>query len=231
MPPPQQVVLPILQYNINETIAGIAATADSLPGVAIIHLMPSFQILYMSAPGLQHLGTTLDEVKSLTVEEYHSRYFNAADAAQYIPAISKMLERNTDDPITFFQQVRATNDSPWIWHMSSMRILMRNLEDKPLLTITMSFPVDPLQHITTKVSRLLDENNFLRKNSQQFTLLGKREREVLKLLALGQSAGEIGKQLHISSTTVETHRRNIKQKLKVKTPYELAEFARAFDLI
>ena len=71
----------------------------------------------------------------------------------------------------------------------------------------------------------------MRKNFQLFAQLGKRECEVLKHLALGKTSAEIGEQLFISAATVETHRKNIKQKLAVNSLYELTEYARAFDLI
>jgi DNA-binding NarL/FixJ family response regulator len=55
--------------------------------------------------------------------------------------------------------------------------------------------------------------------------LGSREREVLQLLAEGHTSGEIAHRLHISTHTVDTHRRNIMQKLEVHTVAELTKYA------
>jgi two-component system NarL family response regulator len=55
--------------------------------------------------------------------------------------------------------------------------------------------------------------------------LGAREREVLQLLAEGLSSAEIGKRLHISPSTVETHRRNIMRKLDLHNAVELTRYA------
>jgi DNA-binding CsgD family transcriptional regulator len=115
--------------------------------------------------------------------------------------------------------------------MSSIKILLRDQQGIPLLSITTSIPVDPNQHVTAKVSRLLDENQFLRSHYHTFARLGRREKEILKWLALGKNAGEIAALLFIAPTTVETHRRNIKRKLNVSSIYEMIEFARAFDLV
>jgi DNA-binding CsgD family transcriptional regulator len=95
----------------------------------------------------------------------------------------------------------------------------------------MAIPVDPQSHINTKVERLLQENTFLRKNQQVFASLTKREKEILRLVALGNSTNEIAEQLHISIPTAFTHRRNLKSKLKAQTNYDLTRFAQAFDLI
>ena len=48
-----------------------------------------------------------------------------------------------------------------------------------------------------------------------------KEVEVLKLLSLGQSVGEISRSLAISIKTVQSHRANVKRKLQLKTDVEL----------
>ena len=55
--------------------------------------------------------------------------------------------------------------------------------------------------------------------------LTKREKEVCRLLALGHTNAEIGKDLGISIRTVQTHRQNITSKLQLKTRAELVAFA------
>jgi two-component system response regulator NreC len=55
--------------------------------------------------------------------------------------------------------------------------------------------------------------------------LSDREREVLRLLALGHTNLEIAKQLYLSVRTVETHRAHIMQKLRLETRAELVRHA------
>jgi DNA-binding NarL/FixJ family response regulator len=47
--------------------------------------------------------------------------------------------------------------------------------------------------------------------------LTKREKEILKLVADGETSAAIAAQLHVSPLTVETHRRNLMQKFNVKS--------------
>ncbi|HTU78437.1 MAG TPA: response regulator transcription factor [Solirubrobacteraceae bacterium] len=52
-----------------------------------------------------------------------------------------------------------------------------------------------------------------------------REVEVLRLIALGHTSVEIGRKLHLSPRTVETHRANIHRKLELATRAELVRYA------
>jgi two-component system response regulator NreC len=55
--------------------------------------------------------------------------------------------------------------------------------------------------------------------------LSEREREVLQLIALGHTNGEIASQLFLSVRTVESHRAHIQQKLRLTTRAELVRYA------
>ena len=61
--------------------------------------------------------------------------------------------------------------------------------------------------------------------------LSEREREVLRLLALGHTNQEIAKQLYISVRTAETHRAHIMQKLRLSSRAELVRYALAEGLL
>lgn len=55
--------------------------------------------------------------------------------------------------------------------------------------------------------------------------LGPREREIVQLLAEGCSSSQIAERLHISTRTVESHRRNIMKKLGLRGVAELTRYA------
>jgi two-component system response regulator NreC len=61
--------------------------------------------------------------------------------------------------------------------------------------------------------------------------LSEREREVLRLLALGHTNQEIAQMLYISVRTAETHRAHIMQKLRLQTRAELVRYALAQGLL
>jgi two-component system, NarL family, response regulator NreC len=80
-----------------------------------------------------------------------------------------------------------------------------------------------------KVSRILLEDYMrkLRKTGAEdsYDLLSAREREILQLVAEGQSSKEIANLLNLSVYTVETHRGNIMQKLNLRGIPELILYA------
>ena len=80
-----------------------------------------------------------------------------------------------------------------------------------------------------KVSRILLEDYMrkLRKTGadDSYDLLSAREREILQLVAEGQSSKEIANLLNLSVYTVETHRGNIMQKLNLRGIPELILYA------
>jgi DNA-binding NarL/FixJ family response regulator len=61
--------------------------------------------------------------------------------------------------------------------------------------------------------------------------LSDREREVLRLLALGHTNQEIAKMLYISVRTAETHRAHIMQKLHLSSRADLVRYALANGLL
>lgn len=221
------------QKLIAQKIKEIEPAANQFPGVVIIHnIQANFnKIEYMSPRGANILGISLEELKSLGAD-YHVRFFNEEDAKDYVPKMIEMVKLNDENAIySFFQQVRRSELCPWVWHHSSTRILLKDDNNQPLLSITFAVPIDPENHLTNKVSRLLDENNFLRKHFKEFSRLTNREKELVKQLASGKSATQISKLLHINSETVKTHRKNIYRKLDIRSSFELLQYARAFDLV
>jgi len=61
--------------------------------------------------------------------------------------------------------------------------------------------------------------------------LSVRETEVLRLIALGFTASEIGEQLYLSQRTIETHRGQICRKLGLQKRWELVRYALSRHLI
>jgi len=58
-----------------------------------------------------------------------------------------------------------------------------------------------------------------------FSVLTAREREVLQLLAEGRTTNQIASSLHVSVKTIETHRQQVMNKLKIHSVAELTKYA------
>ncbi|MDQ1471442.1 MAG: hypothetical protein QOJ99_2922 [Bryobacterales bacterium] len=83
--------------------------------------------------------------------------------------------------------------------------------------------------LSRKISAMLQEDYVRQLESKgledSYELLTDREREILQLLAEGRANKEVASFLHISVTTVETHRGHILQKLALHSTAELILYA------
>jgi len=220
-----------MEQRIKSKILEAEATFDLLPGIVIIHHLQSQHVIYMSKLAREGLNVTVDQLREMGTD-YHRVFFNPDEVGDYVPKILGLLQRNNNEEfISFFQQVRVSETAPWKWWLSSIRIFMQDDQGMPLLTLTVSIPVDPEHNFTSKVERLLQENNYLRQHKQRYADLTKREKEIIVLMARDKSSVEMAGELFLSEETIKTHRRNIKKKIAANNQYDVVQFAQAFNLV
>jgi two-component system response regulator NreC len=87
------------------------------------------------------------------------------------------------------------------------------------------------QYLHPALGARLLESEARQRDEEASDPLSEREREVLRLLALGHTNQEIAKLLYISVRTAESHRAHIMQKLRLGTRAELVRFALAHGLL
>ena len=222
---------PDLQTAAHQKIKQFQELEQHIPGVIIIHNLADDSIVYLSERGRNILNVSLEEIR-LPHTDYHKRFFNPEDVPNYAPKILGMIQRNADDEIiAFFQQVRPSPKSEWTWFSSSIKILLRDKENKPLLAVTIAVPIDAEHYFTPKIERLIEENKFLREKQQVFSCLSKREKEVLILTCQELTIREIGVKLSLSENTIRNHRVNIMDKVGVNNMVGLVKYAYEAGLI
>ena len=92
-----------------------------------------------------------------------------------------------------------------------------------------------LRYITILILVILTSNSFshvienaLKKGKGKLTnsvIMTKREREIIALIADGQSNKEIAQQLNIATHTVKSHVHNIMEKLALHTRLQIAKYS------
>lgn len=83
-------------------------------------------------------------------------------------------------------------------------------------------------YLSPSISGVVVDDYLHRLSKADFSnseVLSDREREVLQLVAEGKSTKQIALKLHISTKTVETHRRQVMNKLDIHTVAELTKYA------
>ncbi len=102
----------------------------------------------------------------------------------------------------------------------------RNLCSNFVDCIYLNDDINTIENIITKHLTLKNETKSTPDNT-----LSERETEVLKLLVSGKSNKEIAEKLFISIHTVVTHRKNLSNKLGVKSTAAMAIYAVANNII
>lgn len=92
-------------------------------------------------------------------------------------------------------------------------------------------PLEELPKSIKILKMLTRDNQFLKCNKKRFDSLSEREKEVFFLLAMGYSNEKIAEELFISKYTAQTHRKNLKEKLKIKSFKDIMIYARVFGFI
>lgn len=215
---------------VEQKLAALDAIADELP-VFIVHDVRDFSVVYLSPNGLRLLGTELKEVRRIG-QEYFTRFFNPDDVAFYLPKFKERLKTGDRSKwFSFFQQVTTGKERGFEWYLSAARPFVYDERGEPLLSLTFALQLDPNHHLAEKAERLMEENLLLKDNYQRYASLTAREKELLQYIASGVKTAEISDRVYISEKTLNTHRRNIKKKLGVKSHYDMIKLAQAFNLV
>jgi DNA-binding CsgD family transcriptional regulator len=126
--------------------------------------------------------------------------------------------------------VKPLNEPFYKWYFASAKLLYepdQAISNKMILIVN---EVNTLGSIAQKINSVLEETDWMKKNFSKFCRLTPREREIVSLLVLGNNSSKISDTLCISKLTINTHRRNIKTKLEIKTFAELYKFALTYGL-
>jgi two-component system response regulator NreC len=90
---------------------------------------------------------------------------------------------------------------------------------------------DGRQYLHPALGARVIESEARQREEAEADPLSEREREVLRMLALGHTNQEIAQMLYISVRTAESHRSHIMQKLRLSTRAELVRYALAHGLL
>jgi DNA-binding CsgD family transcriptional regulator len=117
---------------------------------------------------------------------------------------------------------------------SMVRILISDDEPGPGKNFHFSEIIDPSDHDKNIIRKLEKQLSLIYTQKEEIDApegISDREKEVLRLVAVGLTNKEIADKLFISSHTVITHRKNITAKLGIKTIAGLTMYALINHLI
>ncbi|HTE01018.1 MAG TPA: helix-turn-helix transcriptional regulator [Mucilaginibacter sp.] len=115
------------------------------------------------------------------------------------------------------------------WHMSTA-MLKKSGEGLPNEVVIFTYNLVLLGDSRKSFYRVLEEDAFFKTHFNKVSLLTKKEKEIISLVALGNTSNQIADKLFISIHTVSTHRKNINNKLAIKSIADIMRVADVFDL-
>lgn len=206
-----------------------------IPAAVMLHDLGGLQPLgcrYMNNWGCEHLQTSVEEINQLG-EEYYEKYFVKEESLAIFQGMTQYLfVGDFDKQYNFFQRVKVHGKNEYTWFYTVCKMIKipgtSMLDNKIIL---LASPIIGMNNVISRVTKALDQDEFISRHYRVFADLTQREKEIITLLTNGRSSAEIADQLFISLHTVSTHRKNIIRKTACKSFAELLRFAIAFDLV
>ncbi|MGI4022409.1 MAG: response regulator transcription factor [Janthinobacterium lividum] len=220
-----------VDHQLKKGLFTIQDIGDYIPGNLMVHDISTNTNIYMNKSGCNILKHSREELQALG-PEYFNRFFPKEEIKFLNQGLEQFINQNDHTAVhSFLQRVRPNDQVDYKWYFTSSKLCC--LEDTTNTSRIMHLAVEAntLNNLGNKLNRIFEENIFITQNYRKFNLLTKREKELIKLIALGNSSQDIADLLFISKHTVNNHRKNIMNKLDVNCVSKLIHFAVSFDLV
>jgi DNA-binding CsgD family transcriptional regulator len=212
--------------SLDEELQFLRKVVNSTPFV--IHVdqideindISKFRSIWSSQQTNDLYGYTRDEITRLGFD-----FFKETIHPDDVELIGSSLDKIMNSNVPVYGgmiRLRAKNGE-YQWHVGSMSLMERK-DGRPWRVIVCVQNLEQFMDTRNQILQLIRENLQL-KNQLRMKNLGKREIQIVKLIAKGCTDKEIAEKLSISPATVKTHRHNIIQKLHLKNKAAIAQFA------
>lgn len=191
-------------------------------GIAsLLTVTPGFEVAAIAANGIEAVELALRLQPDVVVMDVGMPVLNGMDAAQKIKAAAgtiRILMLSAYDGEDLVMNSIACGADGYLLKTAGPERLFEGIRALGRGTTTFYSPSlspETIQMLREKIDHALREGRDLTP----------REREVLRLIAEGKSHQEIAELLMVSVRTVDTHRNNLMQKLKIHDTVALVRYA------
>jgi DNA-binding NarL/FixJ family response regulator len=196
----------------------------------ILNAQPDFEVVGEACDGLEAQVKSKKLKPDLILMDVGMPVCDGLEATQRIkqelPAVIIVMLTVRDDDEKLFESIRN----------GAQGYLLKNIRSKEMLTMLRGAVRGEAAITPALGGRMLEEFRRINQRSSQepqekSEALTGREREILSLVAAGDTNQEIAATLHVSIHTVKTHMRKILAKLHQERRYEAAAYALKEGLI
>ena len=104
-------------------------------------------------------------------------------------------------------------------------------KNQALFDVNLKVFPNQLPKVLSALKQLELDRQFMAMHRKNYESLTNQELKIFKLIAQGCKNLEIAHKLFIEESSVKTHRKNIKQKLKIKTYLDIYLYAKCFSIL
>lgn len=210
----------------DEEIQFLRQILDTMPVMITINQIDDFDdptshfSLWSNKLADEFLGYSREEILELGF-----KYFLETMHPDELEYIGEAMMKFTSDNAPIYGGVMKLKPKNGDFHrfIGSLAVMDRK-NGKPWRVLVAVQNLEKMNDTRDQIIQLIRENLQL-KNQLHYRNLSKREKQIVKLIANGQTDREIADSLSISPATVKTHRHKIIQKLQLKNKAAIAQFA------
>ncbi|MBC8490239.1 MAG: PAS domain-containing protein [Bacteroidetes bacterium] len=196
---------------------------------AVIYIfdLTAFKYIWTNGKYFDILGYDCDEVK-INAIEYADKHYHPDDKALMKEKVD-FFKKNNGSVWSGVYRIKH-KQGHWVLVLSKISVLKRDNNGCPEQLVGLATDVsNPLMN--EKQFEALFKERLRVRNQELIIKLTKREIDILRLIAKGNSYTKIAEMLSIQPDTVNRHRKNILKKLNLKNIATLACFAAENGLV
>jgi DNA-binding CsgD family transcriptional regulator len=187
-------------------------------------------VVWCNKTNEETLGYTIDEIKNMGGLNYlyqvvHPDDYNVPDQS---------IVHFNNNPVKQYGGVfrcKHKDTGLYKWFIGWGKVISNiEQEELPLRILNVDVDLSPQMDTDIQLRAVLAENLKLQ-HQLILDALSKREIEVLTKICKGLSSKEIAEELFLSKHTIETHRKNVQKKLKIKNMAALVLFCKETGLV
>ncbi len=210
----------LLKIRFMKDVSIIIADSQYLIRVGLRHILqnkPAYKII-SEVPNEKQLFRELSEKKvDIVVMDYNQ------PGAFTTQTISRIKEEYPKVRLLVISSDEDKNNIYEVLENGVNSFLSKQCDEKEIIDAFVATSKNEKYYCTNVLNHLL-EKSFPKESCKSLPLTP-REIEIVRYVASGLIAKEIASELHLSTHTVYTHRKNIMKKLKIGTTSELVLFA------
>ncbi len=201
----------ILEKQLRQGQIPLEDISLNLSGILHLNDITTFAWDWIPQKIVNQFDIDIEIEREYSLEKFALKHIHPLSIQALAPLYLNVLESKSTSPLTTVEYVKLNDKIDYVW---IHKTCVFSFELKKIISI--SHFIKGLDYELAKEDKLLGEYDFIRSNYDKFMALTGRQKQMLKLLALGYTNDAISVELNISPNTVRTHRNEIHQILDLR---------------